>query len=86
MAHRRIAGPVPRLVGKPFFGEGSQEGEAEKTKAELQRFLNLLVSASDQAQVDIGILEELLLAMLGQDSLPDPPDPAGLHLFHLAGA
>lgn len=98
MAHKRTLGQRPRLVGKPFAGQpkvGSKEyealdpdsiGAAERLKGELQRFLDILEAASNQSQVDIEALEQLLLAQAGLEELPKVFDPAGLHPFLVMGA
>lgn len=88
MAHKRVSGPTPRLVGKALHGTrpSAEHGEAERTKWELQEFLSNLSSASDQTQEDVAALEALILAALGLEEIPDPPDPRGLHIFHLMGA
>ena len=51
----RISGQPPRLVGKPLEGEkGTPEYDrAELLKLEIQRYLQRLGDASDQAQLDI---------------------------------
>lgn len=87
MAHQRIAGNPPRLVGKPLDGEPqtAKSAEAERVKQELEQFLLNLSLGSDQAQVDLQVLEDLVVAALGVETVEDI-DPAGLHLFHLCGS
>lgn len=76
MAHKRLTGERPRLLNKPWD---------DKTKGELQRFLENLEQGSTQVQVDLEILEAIVLNLIGAEELPSEPQ-APDHMFLLMGA
>ncbi len=79
MAKERISGTRPRLQGKPWDWQ---------TKRELQLFLDTLSLGTDQVQVDLGVLEAVVLSLIGTPTLPEGPVDPGLvvHPFLLMGA
>jgi cytochrome c556 len=74
----RITPIPPRLVGKEFHGaiDSPEWRQAEKVKAELQRFLKTLSEASDSAQIDIATLTAAL----------NETEGSGVHPMLLMGA